>query len=112
MLAERIESGQWRLRATSRQLADLARDEAANPHIFADEIETGDEPLVPALSPDPNTRGLTPVLSPRRESPVPDVELALCRLKDTLDVWAPNLKAVAHDNIVDSMRRYLRAVTE
>jgi hypothetical protein len=33
-------------------------------------------------------------------------------LKDTLDVWAPNLKAVAHDNIVDSMRRYLRAVTE
>ncbi len=51
---------------------------------------------------------------PRSETASPkaqvDVDLFLCRLGDTLDVWAPTLKSVARDNIVDSARRYLRAM--
>lgn len=46
----------------------------------------------------------------RTETPALDVDIAVRRLGDTLDVWAPNLTSVARDNIVDSMRRHLQAV--
>ncbi|MBX3260757.1 MAG: hypothetical protein KF782_13810 [Labilithrix sp.] len=43
----------------------------------------------------------------RPETPTLNVDRFIARLGDTLDVWAPNIKAVARDNIIDYARRFL-----